>query len=136
MTHSLPAIGIDTEPLARWRAKVTALAPGGTLHRLFDAAEHARAARKRDPIPTYAGIWCAREAAAKALRAWVGVGPRRLHVAHDAAGRPRIVLPPALTSRFALDISISHSADTAIAVALALPVPGGELDRPPHCRVK
>lgn len=125
MTPHLPAVGVDIEPLARWRAKAAALAPGGTLHRLFDADEHARAARRRDPMPTYAGIWCAREAAAKALRAWVRVGPRALHVRHAADGRPAIVLPPALVGHFAVDISISHSADAAIAAAVALPLPRG-----------
>lgn len=134
MTPPAPALGVDIEALARWRAKAAALAPGGTLHRLFDADEHARAVRKRDPIPTYAGIWCAREAAAKALRAWVRVGPRALHVRHAADGRPSIVLPPALAGRFAVDVSISHSTDTAIAAAVALPL--AELDRPRRSRVK
>lgn len=129
-----PALGIDIESLARWRAKTAALAPGGTLYRLFDAEEHARAGRRRDPVPTYAGIWCAREAAAKALRAFVRVGPRSLHVRHAADGRPSIVLPPALAGQFVVDISISHSADHAIAAAVALP--GGELDRGALPRVK
>lgn len=131
---AFPALGVDIESLARWRSKAAALAPGGTLHRLFDDNEHARAARRRDPIPTYAGIWCAREAAAKALRAFVRVGPRSLHVVHAADGRPSIVLPPALAGRFAVDITISHSADHAIAAAVALP--GAELDRGALPRVK
>lgn len=134
MKSPLPALGVDIESLARWRAKAAALVPGGTLHRLFDVHEHARAARRRDPLPTYAGIWCAREAAAKALRAWVRVGPRALHVRWAADGRPSIVLPPALAGRFVVDVSISHSADTAIAAAVALPLP--ELDHPPRSRVK
>lgn len=127
-----PAIGVDIEPLARWRAKAASLSPGGTLHRLFDAHEHAWAGRFRDPLPHYAGFWCAREAAAKALRAFARVGPRRLHVAHTADGRPSIVLPAALAGQYVIDISISHAGDVAVGAAIVLP--SGPAEPRPHSR--
>lgn len=103
-------VGVDVEDVARWREP-------RRLTDLFTPDERARAERSRDPAPHYAGWWAAREAAVKALRA-EGIGVRQVSVVHDDEGRPRLVIDgrPELAAR--CDLSISHSATTAVAVVV------------------
>lgn len=114
-------IGVDIEDVARWRD------PKRPLTRLFTPAELERAARLADPAPTYAGLWCAREAAFKALdRHVAGLTVRRLSVVYDEAGRPSMTSDDECFRPLAerLLLSISHTRTTAIAVAVLGAEPG------------
>lgn len=60
------------------------------LDRVYTTAEQARAARKTDPIPTYAKRWAAKEAVAKALHTGIGAqaSMREIEVQNGPAGQP------------------------------------------------
>ncbi len=73
---------------------------------------------------TAAGIYCAKEAAAKAFgRGFFGIVPKELEVLHDGAGAPYLTLSgdaEKLYGSCRFSLSISHDSDTAIAVVVAL----------------
>lgn len=107
-------VGCDVEDVARWREP-------RRLEQLFTKTEHAHAQAKVDPAPTYAGLWCAREAAWKALsQVLPDLGLRELSVVHDGRGRPSISLSRADGEEWAarVSLSISHTPTTAFAVAV------------------
>jgi holo-[acyl-carrier protein] synthase len=114
------------------------------LRRVFTDGELAHCgAGEALRLPSLAARWAAKEAAAKLLGVGVrglGAGARgaralawhELEVAADANGRPRLLLHGAARARAdavgiaAIDLSLSHTADYAVAsvVALALPQQG------------
>jgi phosphopantetheine--protein transferase-like protein len=108
------SVGVDVEDLDRWRR------PGRDLTVLFTPEERAYCEGQASPAAHFAGLWCAREAAFKALSPYVHLDLRQLHVGHDPAGRPVISIDDpaqrALAER--LRVSISHSATTAMAFAV------------------
>ena len=73
---------------------------------------------------TAAGIYCAKEAAAKAFgRGFFGIVPKELEILHDGSGAPYLTLSGDAEKHygaFRFSLSISHDADTAIAVVVAL----------------
>lgn len=116
-------LGIDVVELGRIKA---ALARFGDrfLARILTPAE--RAALPPIPLTRAAGLFAAKEAAAKALGTGFaqGVAFHTLEILSDAAGRPALTLHgPALARAEALGatswhVSISHSRDTAAAVVV------------------
>jgi holo-[acyl-carrier protein] synthase len=104
----------------------------GFAERVFTPRERAYAAKKAKPAQHLAAFWAAREAALKAM----GCGFRDIDfydvsVGHDDKGKP-VLLLSGLAYRIAQDqaiasfeLSISHTADVAIAnvVALRKPAP-------------
>ena len=80
--------------------------------------------KKLGRIRTAAGIWCAKEAAAKALgRGLFGLLPTELEICHRETGAPYLQLHGSALARYGhlqSSISISHSGDTAFAVCTFL----------------
>jgi holo-[acyl-carrier protein] synthase len=111
-------VGIDVVDIERLRA-VMARSPRA-LQRLFTADERAYCASRADPVVHFAGTLAAKEAVIKAL----GLGPlpvwaRRIEIVRDA-GVPRVEVTGADAS--GVDISISHDAGVAVAVAVRISV--------------
>ena len=73
---------------------------------------------------TAAGIWCAKEAAAKALgRGLFGLLPTELEICHRETGAPYLLLHGSALARYGhlqSSVAISHSGDTAFAVCTFL----------------
>lgn len=113
-------IGIDVVDIARLRA-VLARSPG-LSDRLFTRAELDHHAGRADPAPGLAGTLAAKEAVIKALRlgplpAWA----RRIEIVRDASGAPSARVRG--SDAPGLDISITHDAGVAVAVAVAITQP-------------
>ncbi|MHC1789458.1 holo-[acyl-carrier-protein] synthase [Solidesulfovibrio sp.] len=116
-------LGIDVVELERIK---TALVRFGDrfLARILTPAE--RAALPPIPLARTAGLFAAKEAAAKALGTGFaqGVTFHTLEILSDAAGRPALTLSgPALSRAATLGatswhVSITHSRDTAAAVVI------------------
>lgn len=64
------------------------------IDRIYTPYEQARAARKSNPVPTYARRWAAKEAVAKALGTGIGeyAFMREIGVENASNGRPGLVL--------------------------------------------
>ncbi|MFI5047660.1 MAG: holo-ACP synthase [Acidimicrobiia bacterium] len=122
---SVVGLGTDLVEVARFRR---ALARRATLPaRLFSADEREYAARQRDPAPSLAVRFAAKEAVMKALG--VGLGGFALRdvevVRDDDAGTPSLVLR-GRAEQLARDrgvtgwlVSLTHTDATAMAVAIA-----------------
>jgi holo-[acyl-carrier protein] synthase len=96
------------------------------LVRVFSETELAHCAHRKDPYPSLAACWAAREALRKVHPVFVaGTSFRDVEVIHDDRGRPGILLSPELTERAcksgmrSLDLSLSHDHDKAIAMVVA-----------------
>jgi phosphopantetheine--protein transferase-like protein len=94
---------------------------------VFTAGERAHCEGRPDPVASYGGLLCAKEACVKALAAFDD-RPRftflDLEIAHAPDGRPRLAPGGRLGAWMAaagveVDVSISHSADYATATAVA-----------------
>lgn len=112
-------IGIDLEDVARWRGLLR-------LDALFTQAEREYCESKAQPAEHYAGHWCAKEAAFKALSGFMTVGLRELEVCHRQGGAPTIELISHSdiyreVVRQRLHISITHTPTLAAALAVYLP---------------
>lgn len=117
-------LGTDVVDLDRFR-----LALGRTpslRQRLFTAGESELAASRRDPIPTLAARFAAKEAVMKVLG--VGLGAIDWHdveVVRAESGRPRLVVTGRAAALAEIagvttwHLSLSHSDLVAIAVAAA-----------------
>ena len=70
-----------------------------------------------------AGIWCAKEACAKALgEGLYGLLPREIEITHDEKGAPRVKLCGGALEKYgsyAFSVSITHDADTAFSAVVA-----------------
>lgn len=116
-------VGVDVEAVARFE----------TVGRgLFTARELSETEANARPAESRAGRWCAKEAVVKAVSGAVLLSPREVEVVADHTGRPRVRLPErARDYVLDVDVSISHSAGFAIAVAAARVVkPDRDTDNP------
>jgi holo-[acyl-carrier protein] synthase len=110
-------IGVDVVGLARFSE---ALERSPALEeRLFTKRERVYCRSKTQPVLHLAGTLAAKEAVIKAL----GLGPLvawgpRIEVLRDESGAPRALIGGASPAP-SVDISISHDAGVAVAVALA-----------------
>jgi fatty acid synthase subunit beta len=127
-------IGVDIEPVATFAAYADP-AKANFLNRNFTAGERAYCNKAADPAASYAGKWAAKEAVLKALsnsnlkskQLWKGADAAlaEIEIQHAANGAPSAVLhgyaKEVMTSLGVsqIKVSISHSADVAIAQALA-----------------
>lgn len=115
-------LGVDVVDIERFR-RVLARTPG-VADQLFSADERAAAARRRDPIPSLAARFAAKEAVMKALGVGTGaIGWHDVAVAREESGRPRLVVTgraAALADAAGVTgwhVSLSHSDLVATAVA-------------------
>lgn len=114
------AVGVDTSSVARIEK---ALCGVGFKERVFTEREREYCDGKADPVKSYAGIFCAKEAAAKAAKLGFGKGimPSDIEIIHNTDGAPMLnargnALP--IFSRYDSDVSISHDGDYAVAVVV------------------
>jgi len=116
------AVGVDIIEIDRVRQSVQRFGER-FLDRVYTEAEQAYC---RGRAPQLAGRFAAKEAVSKAL----GTGIRRIHwrnieVLPNQAGAPRVTLYGRADKRFAalgltsIEVSISHSRENAVAVAVA-----------------
>ncbi|WP_104992103.1 4'-phosphopantetheinyl transferase superfamily protein [Deinococcus sp. NW-56] len=112
-TSATLGVGFDIEEVSRWEKPLR-------LDILFTPSERAHCEAKASPARHYAGLWCAKEAAFKALSQEVTVNLREMEVVHNPSGAPRIrfltPVPEGVSRR--LTISITHTATLAAALAL------------------
>jgi holo-[acyl-carrier protein] synthase len=115
-------LGTDVVDLDRFRTALTRTP--ALADRLFTDGERAHAATRRDPVPTLAVRFAAKEAVMKVLG--VGLGAIDWHdveVVREESGRPRLVVggrAAALAAEAGVTtwhLSLSHSDLVAIAVA-------------------
>lgn len=113
--------GADIEQVSRFDAL---LEKERFCRRVFTPGEREHIAASGHPAQTAAGIFCAKEAMAKALgRGLYGLLPQELEVVWDANGAPRAALSGSAAAQYGeiqLSLSISHTKDTALAVCTAL----------------
>ena len=113
-------IGIDIAQISRVRKAVESKAFRSGV---FTAAEQAYCDGKPKPFESYAGLFCAKEAAAKALKVGFGTGimPIDIEIGHDENGAPQLIAHGKAAQAFAAyrsDVSISHDGDYAIAAVM------------------
>ena len=112
-------VGIDLEDVSRFEP---ILSNPALLHRMFREEECAYIRASSHPAASAAGIYCAREALAKAI----GSGLFRslftdAELIHDARGRPEFVFSGELAARFCstdFHVSISHTKAQATAIVV------------------
>lgn len=115
-------IGIDIADVRRIRK---AIESKSFRDRVFTAAEQRYCDGKPVPHVSYAGLFCAKEAAVKAIKRGFGKGimPTDIEIEHDENGAPVLNARGNATSVFATynaDVSISHDGDYAVAVVMLL----------------
>lgn len=93
------------------------------IERTFTSREREYFGKKGDSCQSLAGFWCVKEAVAKALGSGVRFALTDIETAHDESGRPVAVLhgkAKQLLGERTVEISISHTETTAVAVAIVL----------------
>lgn len=127
MGTAIPRLGQDLVSIARLRAAVERH-PEGFQRRVFTPAEWSAAARRADRYAALASRFAAKEAAFKALGTGWGRGAAFTDVEVEGGGRtaPRLALSGmtaalAKDQGLALEVSLSHDGDLALAVVLAWP---------------
>jgi holo-[acyl-carrier protein] synthase len=93
------------------------------LERLFVQDEIAYCEKHKDPYPSFAGHFAAKEALSKALGTGIGkhLSWHDMEIRHDAQGKPLVIWKDTIQDSFPIDktyLSISHSDDLAIAYAV------------------
>lgn len=113
--------GCDVESVARFEAL---LEKEHFCRRIFTETERTRIAASGHKEQTAAGIYCAKEAIAKALgRGLFGLQPGELGIVWDEQGAPQVCLTGSAAQQYGhlqLAVSISHSGDTAFATCVTL----------------
>jgi len=113
-------IGTDLIELGRFR-EVLDRHGSRFLEKLFTDRERAYCGRYRDPLPHYAGRFCAKEALVKALGGWHSGSWLDFEILSEVSGKPVVVLSESLqeiVGQGRLLVTISHSRDYAQAFAL------------------
>ena len=121
------SVGLDLLDIARLE-QALARRPG-LADRLFSPAELAYAASRPRPGQHLAARFCAKEAVTKALGLEV-FAPRTIDVAGGGSAGVRVVLHGPAAARaetlgVRVDVSLTHTGDTAGAVALTAPLDAG-----------
>ncbi len=113
-------IGIDTVRVSRIKS---ANGSDAFKNRVFTVREQVYCDGAACPEQSYAGMFCAKEAAVKALGCGFGKGvmPSDIEICHNDSGAPTLKLfglAETLRAERAAHVSISHDGDHAIAVVL------------------
>ncbi len=99
----LPGVGVDIETVRRFQT---------VSDRLFTPGELQHAG---DRLESKAGIWCAKEAVVKAVAKWRLITVREVEIRYQGDR------PTAVVDGFNIELSISHTPDYAVAMAIAEP---------------
>lgn len=117
-------IGIDLVDIERFRRSLDRTPT--MRSRLFTAAELADVARQRDPVPSLAARFAAREAVMKALGVGLGAfGFQEVWVQRSSSGRPWLIVEGRAAELAAeagvttWHLSLTHTAQTAAAYVIA-----------------
>lgn len=110
-------IGIDTVRISRIAA---AIEKPSFVNGVFTQAEQDYCNSRPKPEHSYAGVFCAKEAAVKAIKLGFthGIRPTDIEVAHDGFGAPVLLFHGAAADAFSgmsADVSVSHDGEYAIA---------------------
>jgi len=114
-------IGIDIQDVARLESFV---ANPDKMRRMFTQRELDYMNRKNYALETVTGIFCAKEAFFKSVGSGINISQlREVEVGHQHSGAPYYILSPAIIKQYNLstarvDLSISHTKTTAVAVCL------------------
>ena len=114
-------VGADIEEHSRFRRR---LEKPSFLERVYTPTErrYIQAAGKRAHLAA-AGLFCAKEAAAKALGIGLfGLRPDEIEITHDQRGAPILALLGGAKARFPqaeFSLSVSHSREYTMAAVLA-----------------
>lgn len=112
-------IGIDCEEIARWEG-LSKSTISDARYLLFSEHEHEYCSSGACRAQHYAGRWCLKEAAVKALSGMVAITTRDIEVRHALNRSPevkiagRIKIPPEIS----IMASVTHSEKSAAAVVL------------------
>lgn len=111
------SVGIDIEEVERF----SSVSDDATKRALFTPEELEYCSAFSDAAARYAGTWCAKEAAVKALWPWARLEPRRVSVTRADDGRPMLLISGwrEIADRVAIRVSISHSGPVAVACVVA-----------------
>lgn len=116
-------IGIDTVRISRIKKAIESAA---FVDRVFTSAEQEYCNARPRPEESYAGLFCAKEAAVKAVKLGFsgGLAPVDIEIAHRSSGAPELVAhgkAAEVFAPYAVDVSISHDGDHAVAAVMLLP---------------
>ncbi|MHA1770117.1 MAG: holo-ACP synthase [Candidatus Thorarchaeota archaeon] len=115
-------IGLDIAEVNRFRSL-------GVTHpfftRVFTVSERDYCMTYSDPFPHFAGLFAAKEAVVKALSHQAHLPLQSVEIHHSPSGSPQVRVP--VTIARSIILSISHSGQYAVAVALSLK-PNGTID--------
>ena len=117
IASAIGALGVDIQSIDELvpAAALNDLKAHPELSKIFTLRELSYAQTKADPASTLAGLFAAKEAVKKASRAHMGLAWQEIEVLPDADGAPGVA---------GFMLSISHSKDYAVAVAMAGAAPG------------
>ncbi|MFH1263708.1 MAG: holo-ACP synthase [Pseudomonadota bacterium] len=116
-------VGIDLEPVASFRRKKPST-DRRFFERLFSEREIAYCLKFRDPAPRFAARFCAKEAIVKAVGSRFPLNVFDCEIRNDRNGAPNVFPRSkkaklrAFFARHKIQLSISHTDDTAVAVAI------------------
>ena len=114
----IPSLGVDIVEVERVGRLVK---NRRFVDRIFSEDEIAYCRGKKNAAQHFAVRFAAKEAVYKALGR-PGVGHKDISVRNDPSGQPRVVLSARLKKlESRLSLTLSHTADQAVAVALFLP---------------
>lgn len=113
-------IGVDTVHIPRIAKAVESKA---FTERVFTEYERSYCEKRAHPAASYAGLFCAKEAAVKALKCGFGGGimPCDIEIYHDKRGTPSLRAcgkAALLFGGYSVDVSISHDGDYAVAAVM------------------
>lgn len=114
------SVGVDIASVARIEK---ALRSDAFKARVFTQRERLYCCGRPRPLESYAGIFCAKEAAIKAIKRGFGDGimPNDIEVGHTSDGAPKLEFLGKAADVFAeydSDVSISHDGGNAVAVVV------------------
>lgn len=110
--------GVDIENIARFE-KLDRRKHRRFLERIFTRDELAYCFAKKNPSPHLAARFCGKEAVIKALASFGvrAVPYYAVEILHNTSGMPKVILPERY-KYLAVQISLSHARDYAIAVSI------------------
>lgn len=112
-------VGIDMEDVDRFE-KVAHNTQDPFLRRIYTSEELAYCFKKARPAQALAARFAAKEAIMKALYGRFGtLDYRNIEIARFAGDAPLVILPDDSAKEVVVQISFSHTATSAIAIAIA-----------------
>lgn len=114
---SIKGVGIDIEEVARFRT-CNPVAKKSFYRAIFTQKEMRYCMSKKDPYPHFTARFCAKEAVIKAFHG-THVDLKHIEIINDAEGRPRVNIKEK-NNNYMIEISLSHTKQHAIAIALWL----------------